>query len=65
MNPAIALLSGSEWTTLAAYITDHISPEGAKELAWFPTGIATMVSEGEWLNTLIEQPDEGNINEQA
>lgn len=41
------------------------SPEGSKELAWFPTGIATMVAEGEWLNTLIAQPDEGNSHEQA
>lgn len=65
IGPAIALLSGSEWTTLAADITDRLPVEGANELAWFPTGIATMVVEGEWLHTLISQPYGGNSNEQA
>jgi len=56
MKGAAAVFIGSELEFLPARIGALLPSSALTDLAWFPTGIATMVVEGEWLHNLIDYP---------
>ena len=53
---AAGVLSHADVARLPTEIAQYLPPSAAAELAWFPTGVATMVAEGEWLHDLISHP---------
>lgn len=53
---AVDVISHADVVGLASELAPHLPASSVTELAWFPTGIATMVAEGEWLNRLISLP---------
>jgi hypothetical protein len=53
---AADVLSHADLGRLPTELAPHLPSSAVTELAWFPTGVATMVAEGEWLHDLIPHP---------
>ncbi|MHB1065812.1 MAG: hypothetical protein ACYC2Z_00065 [Candidatus Nanopelagicales bacterium] len=62
---AVGVLAGSGLQHLPAEVSALLPAPAVADFAWFPTGVATMVAEGEWLNHVIAHPNGRNSHEQA
>ena len=65
MDLAIQVLSDDDTRHLSSQIGHLLPAEAVTDLAWFPTGVATMVVEGEWLHHLMSHPQGRNPHEHA
>lgn len=62
---AVAVLADNGLADLPDQISSLLPASAIADFAWFPTGVATMVAEGEWLDNVIAHPNGRNSNEQA
>ena len=56
---AIDALSGTAAAQSAAEVRAALDPDAAASFDWFPTGVATMIAEVEWLTWYSGTPHQG------